>query len=76
MSMYLKKHYNKAGKKIINKINRTDIIRYKMLSDEIKPNSVVLDIGSREAEIKNFIPKNCSYVATDISRPRVERLKK
>ncbi|MEM5799197.1 MAG: class I SAM-dependent methyltransferase [Candidatus Aenigmatarchaeota archaeon] len=73
--MNLKKYYNQQGLSI-KKIGKIDIIRYKMLSKEIKPNSSVLDIGARNGELINFLPKDCKYTATDISETRVKRLKK
>lgn len=73
--MNLKKYYNQQGLSV-KKIGKIDIIRYKMISKEIKPGSIVLDIGARNGEMLNFLPKNCKYVATDISKSRVDRLKK
>lgn len=74
--MNFKEHYDKVGKKEMKTINRTDRIRYKTFAKMIKPKSSVLDIGSRDGELKNFLDKTCIYVAADISKPRVERLLK
>ncbi|MCX8178481.1 MAG: class I SAM-dependent methyltransferase [Candidatus Aenigmarchaeota archaeon] len=74
--MNFKEHYDRVGKKEIKTINRTDRIRYETFAKMIKDGSSVLDIGSREGELKNFLGKKCKYIAADISKPRIDRLLK
>lgn len=48
--------------------------KLKEVSKFIKPSSKVLDIGSAEGEIRDFL-QNCEYYAVDIDKEAIEHLK-